>query len=348
MLTVAPNTESYRVSRRWSLPAGQPSSRPSSRRTRQPRPVPPTVFGDVDRVTRPGYGRDVDTGSEHRMGRGRPPSGWRPPLLAANRCRSWPVRSSSAPARLLHAQLDANGWRFHAVDVVVEQRRLLAYGWAAHVRHRCSGELDREQAGAWRRPSDSQRRSGGRSGRCRCSPPTSGCSSFHEGEWASVWYSAIRQIVPSVDDCRLELIFEDDPPYLLAGEWVPYLTVIITAVLAEPLRSRRGGLDSPDGLSPIGPDRSSEATTEADADLSNRGVHVEAELLRPVRRVQERIVQVAGGSDEVHRVTLLRVEQGSEPLRCRSVRRRLGRTRSRGVREAGTARGRWPGRGRRR
>lgn len=56
---------------------------------------------------------------------------------------------------------------------------------------------------------------------------------FHEGAWASVWYSAIRQIVPSLHDFRLELIFEDDPPYLLAGEWVPYLTVVIAAVLAS-------------------------------------------------------------------------------------------------------------------
>ncbi len=26
---------------------------------------------------------------------------------------------------------------------------------------------------------------------------------------------------------------EDDPPYLLVGEWVPYLTVVVTAVLAQ-------------------------------------------------------------------------------------------------------------------
>ncbi len=56
---------------------------------------------------------------------------------------------------------------------------------------------------------------------------------LHEGAWASVWYSAIRQVVPHLDEGRLELIFDDDPPYLLIGEWVPYLAVVITAVLAE-------------------------------------------------------------------------------------------------------------------
>ncbi len=34
--------------------------------------------------------------------------------------------------------------------------------------------------------------------------------------------------------------------------------------------------------------------------------------------MHERIVQIAGREHEVHRVSLLRVEQGSEPLRRRS------------------------------
>ncbi len=126
-------------------------------------------------------------------------------------------------------------------------------GWAAHVRDRCSGELDREQAGA---------------GGCRATRSAAvaaarvDAAARHQPAIArlprgrSGPRSGTRRSVRSsraLDDCRLELIFEDDPPYLLAGEWVPYLTVIITAVLADALRSRRGGLDSPDRLSPIGP-----------------------------------------------------------------------------------------------
>ncbi len=29
------------------------------------------------------------------------------------------------------------------------------------------------------------------------------------------------------------MTFDDDPPYCLAGPWVPYLTVIVTALLAR-------------------------------------------------------------------------------------------------------------------
>lgn len=55
---------------------------------------------------------------------------------------------------------------------------------------------------------------------------------FHQGAWASVWLPAIRQLHPFLEAQRLELVFEDDPPYALAGPWVPYLAVVMTAVLA--------------------------------------------------------------------------------------------------------------------
>ena len=29
------------------------------------------------------------------------------------------------------------------------------------------------------------------------------------------------------------MTFEDDPPYCLVGPWVPYLTVMLTTILAE-------------------------------------------------------------------------------------------------------------------
>ena len=56
---------------------------------------------------------------------------------------------------------------------------------------------------------------------------------WHEGAWASVWYHAIREIRPDLEAQRLDMTFDDDPPYCLAGPWVPYLTVIVTTVLAR-------------------------------------------------------------------------------------------------------------------
>jgi hypothetical protein len=47
-----------------------------------------------------------------------------------------------------------------------------------------------------------------------------------------VWYDAIRELRPDLEAERLDLTFENDPPYCLAGPWAPYLTVVITTILA--------------------------------------------------------------------------------------------------------------------
>jgi hypothetical protein len=47
-----------------------------------------------------------------------------------------------------------------------------------------------------------------------------------------VWYPAIRQLIPDLPSRRLEVRFDADPPYLLLGEWVPYLTVVLVATIA--------------------------------------------------------------------------------------------------------------------
>jgi len=56
---------------------------------------------------------------------------------------------------------------------------------------------------------------------------------LYDGAWAAVWYDAIREIRPYLEAARLEMTFDDDPPYCLAGPWVPYLTVIVTTILAR-------------------------------------------------------------------------------------------------------------------
>jgi len=56
---------------------------------------------------------------------------------------------------------------------------------------------------------------------------------LHEGAWWSVWYSAITWVALDAEAGRLDLRFEADPPYLLVGEWAPYVAVVIVAVLSE-------------------------------------------------------------------------------------------------------------------
>lgn len=51
--------------------------------------------------------------------------------------------------------------------------------------------------------------------------------------WASVWYNAIRELLPDLEVGRLAMTFENNPPYCLTGPWVPYLTVIVTMLLAR-------------------------------------------------------------------------------------------------------------------
>lgn len=136
------------------------------------------------------------------------------------------------PGEVLHARADATGWRFHGLDLLVEQRRPvasggpIAFGLAAAVssigNRRARTRAERLAAPQW-----------WPLGTMPVLATSQRLLLLHDGAWGSVWYSAIRQLVPCPVEGRLELIFEADPPYLLVGEWVPYLTVVITAVLAQ-------------------------------------------------------------------------------------------------------------------
>ncbi|MBK6856865.1 MAG: hypothetical protein IPG97_10055 [Microthrixaceae bacterium] len=54
---------------------------------------------------------------------------------------------------------------------------------------------------------------------------------WFEGAWASVWYAGIREIHPDLSARRATMTFDDDPPYALAGPWVPYLVVAMTTCM---------------------------------------------------------------------------------------------------------------------
>lgn len=129
-----------------------------------------------------------------------------------------------------HADLSAYGWRFHGVDVVYEDPQAVAFGGLATfavvavgtgaARRRARAEAERLAAPQWRPLGD-----------LRVLATDRRLLVLHEGAWASVWYTGIRQMLPSLKLGRMELLFEDDPPYALAGPWVPYLAVVMAACL---------------------------------------------------------------------------------------------------------------------
>lgn len=149
-----------------------------------------------------------------------------------------PVLTSTVmldPGEVLHADVGAVGWRFQAMDVFYEEPRVLAFGGpvllaaasfgAASARRRARAEAERMAAPQWRSLGD-----------LRVLATDRRLLVWYEGAWASVWYDGVRELHPDLEQHRVTLLFDDDPPYALAGPWVPYLTVILTACLA----ARRG------------------------------------------------------------------------------------------------------------
>lgn len=132
---------------------------------------------------------------------------------------------------MLHASVEADAWRYLAVDVAYEQHQgfavggLLTFGVTAAAtvaaNRRARAEAERQAAPQWRQL-----------GQVPILATSHRLLVRHEGAWASVWYEAIRQLRPALADDRLELFFEDDPPYLLQGPSVPYLAVVLATALA--------------------------------------------------------------------------------------------------------------------
>jgi len=149
-----------------------------------------------------------------------------------------PVLASSVlldPGEVLHADVGAFGWRFQAIDVFYEEPRILAFGGpvllaaasigAASARRRARAQAERLAAPQWRSL-----------GELHVLATDRRLLVWFEGAWASVWYDGIRELHPDLEQHRVTMLFDDDPPCALAGPWVPYLTVIVTACLA----ARRG------------------------------------------------------------------------------------------------------------
>ncbi len=132
---------------------------------------------------------------------------------------------------VLHADLPAQGWRFHGADVTYVAPRVVAIGGplmfglvaagSAVARRRERQAAEALAAPKWRPL-----------GALRILATDRRLLVWHNGAWASVWYSVVREMRPDLAVRRLDMTFEDDPPYCLVGPWVPYLTVIVTALLA--------------------------------------------------------------------------------------------------------------------
>lgn len=133
---------------------------------------------------------------------------------------------------VLHASVDADAWRFQGLNVQYLQRRGFAFGGlitfgvtaaaTAAANRRARSEAEKLAAPQWRPL-----------GRVPVMTTSHRLLVWYEEAWASVWYEAIRQIRPALDEGRLELFFfDDDPPYLLQGPAVPYLAVVLATALA--------------------------------------------------------------------------------------------------------------------
>lgn len=178
---------------------------------------------------------------EATWGRGSVDSGWDVAVELAEQIADGsplPVLASTVlldPGEILHADVGAFGWRFQAIDVFYEEPRILAFGGpvlfaaasigAASARRRARAEAERLAAPQWRSL-----------GELRVLATDRRLLVWFEGAWASVWYDGIRELHPDLEQHRVTMLFDDDPPYALAGPWVPYLTVMLTACLA----ARRG------------------------------------------------------------------------------------------------------------
>jgi hypothetical protein len=132
---------------------------------------------------------------------------------------------------VLHADVPAQGWRFHGADVTYVAPHVVAIGGplmfgltaagSAVARRRARREAEALAAPQWRPL-----------GGLRILVTDRRLLAWHKGAWASVWYSVIREFRPDLAAGRLDMTFESDPPYCLAGPWVPYLTVVVTTLLA--------------------------------------------------------------------------------------------------------------------
>ena len=206
---------------------------------------------------------------------------------------------------VLHADVTTEGWRFHGADVTYAAPHAVVIGGplmfgssplgAPLSRRRARREAETLAAPQWRSL-----------GELRILATDRRLLVWYEGAWASVWYDAIREFCPDLAAGAARPDFDDDPPYCLAGPWVPYLTVIVTTLLAATVIA---AVDAVAGAGQRLSHTDRCATSVAIAELDSV-----LDPGRPVVGAAHGVVEVAGAEVEDDRRTLPRFEECGEPV----------------------------------
>lgn len=140
--------------------------------------------------------------------------------------------SSLTTGESVHAELQATGWRYYAVDSVAYERRILLAGGpflmaltaivSAVGNHRRRAAAERVAAAQWRPL-----------GPLRIVVTSDRLLVWHQGAWWSVWLAAVTNVCFERAHESLDLYFEGDVPYRLVGPQVPALALLLDAVVSE-------------------------------------------------------------------------------------------------------------------
>jgi hypothetical protein len=150
------------------------------------------------------------------------------------RCSEWTI-AEAIPLALgerAYGNIQAIGWRYCGVDAVGYERRTVLAGGpflmalkaiaSAVGNHRRRAEAQRLAEPQWRSL-----------GTLQIVVTSHRLLVWHQGAWSSVWLAAITNGRLDAAQATLDLFFEADPPYRLAGEGVTDLAVFLDAVLSQ-------------------------------------------------------------------------------------------------------------------
>lgn len=156
-----------------------------------------------------------------------------------------------AAGEFAYGELYVTGWRFFGLDTVFYERQTVLAGGGLLMLARAIGnrrrrrEAEAHAAPQWRPL-----------GPLRLVVTPQRILVWHLQAWWSVWFAGVLDVHCFPDHQTLDLCFEADVPYRLAGPGVPALGVIVS----ETLRNRRRGLlrgGSRGSQRPPGPDEQS-------------------------------------------------------------------------------------------
>lgn len=137
-----------------------------------------------------------------------------------------------AAGEVAFADLHAHGWRYFGLEAVPYERRTLLAGGPLlmAVTGVASAMGNRRRRRAAERMAEPQWRP---LGLLRVVVTSERLLVWHENEWWPVWFANVTDVRPDAANGVLDLVFEADPPYRLAGPDVASLGVVL-ACAAHP------------------------------------------------------------------------------------------------------------------